>query len=74
VVDPRLDKLSQTRPWYVFGDVGTAPVLEYSYLSGAEGPKVLTRVGFAGGADVDGTEVLVSLDFGCGANRLAGCI
>jgi hypothetical protein len=66
VVDPRLDKLGQTLPWYLFGDVATAPVLEFSYLSGYEGPRVSTRVGFAGGSDIDGTEVLCQLDYGCG--------
>jgi hypothetical protein len=66
VVDPRLDKLGQTLPWYLFGDVATAPCLEFSYLSGYEGPRVSTRVGFAGGSDIDGTEVLCQLDYGCG--------
>jgi hypothetical protein len=67
VVDSRLDHLGQTLPWYLFADVATVPVLEYSYLSGYEGPRVFTRVGFAGGSDIDGTEVLCQLDFGCGA-------
>ncbi|HEY6343790.1 MAG TPA: DUF2190 family protein [Bryobacteraceae bacterium] len=40
--------------------------MEYSYLSGAEGPRVYTRVGFEGGSDIDGIEVLCSLDYGCG--------
>ena len=31
VVDPRLDHLSQALPWYLFGDVAIAPVLEFSY-------------------------------------------
>jgi hypothetical protein len=66
VIDPRLDKLGQTLPWYLFGDVATAPVLEFSYLSGYEGPRVMTRVGFQGGSDIDGTEVLCQLDYGCG--------
>jgi hypothetical protein len=67
VIEPRLDHLNQTLPWYLFADVATVPVLEYSYLSGLEGPRVFTRVGFAGGSDIDGTEVLCQLDFGCGA-------
>ena len=66
VIDPRLDLLGQTAGWYLFADTGTTPVLEDSYLSGAEGPRVFTRVGFAGGSDVDGTEVLCQLDYGCG--------
>jgi phage head maturation protease len=67
VVDARLDHLGQTLPWYLFADVATVPVLEFSYLTGNEGPRVYTRVGFAGGSDIDGSEVLASLDFGCGA-------
>ena len=62
----------QTLAWFLFGDVATVPALEYSYLSGAEGPRVFTRVGFQGGSDIDGTEVLCQLDYGCGAHRLAG--
>jgi len=72
VVDPRLDHLGQTTQWYVFGDVATVPVLEYSYLTGYEGPRVYTRVGFAGGSDIDGTEVLCQLDFGCGVISYQG--
>jgi hypothetical protein len=66
VVDARLDHLGQTLPWYLFGDVAQVPVLEFSYLTGYEGPRVYTRVGFAGGSDIDGTEVLCQLDYGCG--------
>jgi hypothetical protein len=67
VVDPRLDHLSQTLSWYLFADPAQVPVLEFSYLTGYEGPRVYTRVGFAGGSDIDGTEVLCQLDYGCGA-------
>jgi hypothetical protein len=56
----------------VFGDPALVPVLEYAYLSGAEGPMVETRSQFAQGADVDGTEVLCKLDFGCGAISSVG--
>ncbi len=66
VIDPRLDHAGQVTAWYLFGDVAVYPCLEYSYLSGYEGPRVFTRVGFAGGADIDGTEVLCQLDYGCG--------
>jgi hypothetical protein len=66
VVDARLDHLGQTLPWYLFADVAQVPVLEFSYLTGYEGPRVYTRVGFAGGSDIDGTEVLCQLDYGCG--------
>jgi hypothetical protein len=43
-----------------------------SYLSGAEGPQVETRVGFSGGSDVDGSEVLCKLDYGCGVIAFVG--
>jgi hypothetical protein len=66
VIDPRLDHLGQTLPWYLFADVAQVPVLEFSYLTGYEGPRVYTRVGFAGGSDIDGSEILVQLDYGCG--------
>ena len=72
VIDPRLDHLNAVKPWFVFGDVATVPVLEYSYLSGAEGPMIETRSTFSQGADVDGTEVLVKLDFGAGAISSVG--
>ena len=72
VIDPRLDAAAQTLPWYIFGDPALVPVLEYSYLSGNEGPHVETRTGFAQGSDIDGTEVLCRLDFGCGAISTVG--
>lgn len=49
--------------WYVFADPAVLPVLEYSYLSGAEGPQLASREGW----DVLGQEFRVILDFGCGA-------
>jgi hypothetical protein len=67
VIDPRLDLAGQTTAWYLFADTATVPVLEDSYLSGYEGPRVFTRVGFQGGSDIDGTEVLCQLDYGVGA-------
>lgn len=39
------------------------PVLEYSYLSSAQGPQMASREGW----DVLGMEFRVVLDFGCGA-------
>ncbi|HEY7334334.1 MAG TPA: prohead protease/major capsid protein fusion protein [Bryobacteraceae bacterium] len=66
VIDPRLDLLGQPKGWYLFADTGYAPVLEDSYLTGYEGPRVFTRVGFQGGSDLDGTEVLCQLDYGAG--------
>jgi hypothetical protein len=72
VVDPRLDNAGQTKAWYCFGDPALVPVLEYAYLSGAEGPQVDTRSQFNQGADVDGTEVLCKLDFGAGAISSTG--
>jgi hypothetical protein len=72
VVDARLDHLGQTLPWYLFADVAQVPVLEFSYLTGYEGPRVYTRVGFPGGSDIDGTEVLCQLDYGCGVISYQG--
>ena len=72
VVDPRLDHLGETLAWYLFADVATVPVLEFSYLTGYEGPRVYTRVGFPGGSDIDGTEVLCQLDYGCGVISYQG--
>ena len=59
LVDARLGGTA----WYVFADPATLPVLEYSYLSGAEGPQIASRDGW----DVLGQEFRVILDFGCGA-------
>ena len=49
--------------WYVFADPGSIPVLEYAYLSSAQGPQIASREGF----DVLGIEFRVVLDFGAGA-------
>jgi hypothetical protein len=62
LTDPRLDQKSLTR-WWLFGDPSAAPVLEYSYLAGAPGPQVTTRLGW----DVLGQEFRCVLDFGAGA-------
>lgn len=59
VVDPRLT--SATR-WYLAADPEQVDGLEYAYLEGAPGPQITTRAGF----DVDGVEIKVALDFGCG--------
>jgi hypothetical protein len=74
VIDPRLDAAGgqNVKSWYVFGDPALVPVMEYAYLSGAEGPQVETRSQFSQGADIDGTEVLCKLDFGCGAISSVG--
>jgi len=62
IVEPRLDAKSATA-WYIFGDPGLCPVIEYAYLSGAEGPQVSTREGWEFAA----MEFRCILDFGCGA-------
>lgn len=59
VVEPRLT--SQTR-WFVVADPATVDGLEFAYLEGAPGPQIETRAGF----EVDGTQIKVRLDFGCG--------
>ncbi|KPQ07470.1 MAG: Phage head maturation protease [Rhodobacteraceae bacterium HLUCCA12] len=58
-VEPRLT--SETR-WYVVADPQTVDGLEYAYLEGAPGPQIESRAGF----EVDGTQIRVRLDFGCG--------
>lgn len=59
VVDPRLTDDEQ---WYVVADPAMIDGLEYSYLEGAPGPQIETRQGF----EVDGVQMKVRLDFGCG--------
>lgn len=54
--------------WYLFADTAAAPVLEYAYLSSAQGPQLASRDGF----DVLGREFRVVLDFGCGATDHRG--
>ncbi len=59
VVEPRLT--SATR-WYVAADPAAIDGMEYAYLEGAPGPQIETRAGF----EVDGIQIKVRLDFGCG--------
>jgi len=59
LVEPRIADSS----FYVFADPSVLPVLEYSYLSSAQGPQMASREGW----DVLGMEFRVVLDFGCGA-------
>lgn len=59
LVEPRLSG----NAWYVFADPAATPVLEYAYLSSAQGPQIASREGW----DVLGMEFRVILDFGCGA-------
>ncbi|WP_311267079.1 prohead protease/major capsid protein fusion protein [Sphingobium sp. WCS2017Hpa-17] len=58
LVDPRLDAL----PWYLFADPLSAPVIEYAYLEGQEGPRVEMQDGWT----TLGTSFRVYMDFGAG--------
>lgn len=51
-----------TWAWYLWADPTVAPVLEYAYLSSAQGPQLASRDGF----DVLGREFRCVLDFGAG--------
>ncbi len=64
LVEPRVTDKS----WYVFADPAVLPVLEYAYLSSAQGPQMASREGW----DVLGQEFRVVLDFGCGATDFRG--
>lgn len=64
LVEPRLTG----NGWYLFGDPTTAPVLEYAYLSSAQGPQLSSRDGW----EVLGREFRVTLDFGAGATDHRG--
>lgn len=59
LVEPRLSG----NAWRIFADPATAPVLEYAYLSSAQGPQMASREGW----NILGMEFRVHLDFGCGA-------
>lgn len=61
IVDPRLDAYSTTT-WYLSADPDLFDTIEYSYLEEQPGPQIYSRQGF----DVDGMELKVALDFGCG--------
>ena len=64
LVDPRITDVS----WYLFADPAVLPVLEYSYLSSAQGPQMSSREGW----DTLGMEYRVVLDFGAGATDWRG--
>lgn len=49
LVDPRLS----ANPWYLFGDAGMSPPLEYAYLNGAVGPQIEQRDGWDTGISAE---------------------
>jgi hypothetical protein len=69
VVDGHLDGKSTTA-WYLFGDPNLTPVLEYSYLSGAEGVQVDSRAGW----EQLGQEFRAILDYGVGVLDYRGAL
>jgi hypothetical protein len=69
IVEPRLDAKSSTA-WYVFGDPGIAPVLEYAYLDSVGGPQIETRPGW----ETLGMEIRCFLDYGVGAIGWRGAV
>lgn len=64
LVEPRLSGVS----WYLFADPASLPVLEYAYLSSAQGPQIASREGW----EVLGMEFRVTLDFGAGGIDFRG--
>lgn len=67
VVDPRLDAASSTA-WYLAASADLVDTIEYAYLEGANGPETFLREGF----EVDGVQLKVRLDFGCGVQEWRG--
>jgi hypothetical protein len=59
LVEPRLPETA----WYTFADPAVLPVLEYAYLSSAQGPQMASRDGW----EVLATEFRVYEDYGAGA-------
>ena len=55
-------RLTDTKAWFVVADPAQIDGLEFAYLAGAPGPQIQSRAGF----EVDGIEVKVRLDWGCG--------
>ena len=55
-------RLTDPAAWYLAADPSVIDGLEYAYLEGAPGPQIETRQGF----EVDGVQIKVRLDFGCG--------
>ncbi|GGF76991.1 phage prohead protease, HK97 family [Mameliella alba] len=55
-------RLTDTAAWYVAADPASIDGLEYAYLEGSPGPQIETKQGF----EVDGVQMKVRLDFGCG--------
>jgi hypothetical protein len=68
VVVPEFDAAGAPTNWLLFGDPGIAPVLEYSWLEGNEGPQVEIRAGW----ETLGVEYRCVMSWGCGVVGFRG--
>ena len=68
IVEPRLEVLAGSRPWYMCADLGQVDMVELARLQGEEGPATESRLGF----DVDGLEMKIRHDIGTKAIDFRG--
>lgn len=66
--EPVIDAEITDKRWYIFAGPGSAPVVIYGYVAGAEGPQVRTERDF----DTQAIKVAAGLDFATGAVDFRG--